>query len=149
MKERDLCKVFGNSVDSDGYQYVNIPDSASMVELPFDGILNFKGSFVAIEAKRLTDYKAFNPKQLRDSQIRGLTASTAKNGTSLVLLFIWKPRTYNRVLWWEWKDFLNKTDNLTKSIKANELKEDPYCECKKGKFNLEKFYKFLDTETSL
>lgn len=149
MKERELCNVLGKTINTDGFEYVNIPDSAGMIEMPYDGVLNYQGSYISIEAKRMTDYKAFNPKMLRDSQIRGLTHTTATHGTALVVLFIWKARTYNRMFYWEWRDFLRITENLTKSIPKKVLEQQEYCECKKKRFELEKFYKFLDHHTVL
>ena len=133
----------------DNIQYVNIPDSASSEELPFDGVINYHGSFVGFEAKRLTDIKAFHPSMIRDSQIRGLNASKLSGGTSVIGLFVWKPRTYNRMYFWEWDDFKKQTNNLTTSIKKNVYKDSEFCECKKRVFDLEKFYKFLDLHTTL
>lgn len=149
MNERQLTNIFIKSALEDGYEAVNIPDSSGFCDLPYDIIFNNKGKFVPIEFKRITDYKSFNPKMLRDGQIRGLNRSQKRGGFPIVGLFIWKPRTYNRFLWWNWEEFKEKTNNLTTSIKKNELMSMIYCDCKKKKYHLEKFYKYLDLYTTL
>ena len=149
MKERELASIFKKSCAIDNHMYVDIPDSASMAASPCDGILCYQGNFVAIEFKRLVGYKAFNPKTLREGQVRGLDAVIESGGTAIVGLMIWQSRTYNRLHWWEWNEFKRITDNLTKSIKINVYKDSEFCECTKKKYNLEKFYNSLDLHISL
>ena len=146
MNERQLCNLFSKSLRTNGVQYINIPDSAGSFELPFDGVINYKGNFVAFEAKRLTDYKSFNPKVLRDSQISSLNFTSKTGGTSIIGLFIWKPRTYNHLLFWEWNHFKQLTHNLTRSIKKPQILEHQNKTiCTKKHFDTTPFTNYLDT----
>jgi len=144
MKERELCSLFKKTCAEDGLMYVDIPDSMGNVSTPCDGILNYYGKFVAIEAKRFTKYKAFHPNELRENQVRGLEAAVESGGKSIVILFIWESRVRNIMLWWEWEDFKTQTKNLTESIKINVLKEHPFTTCVKKRYNLKPFYNDLD-----
>ena len=123
---------------------VDIPDGAGMVGSPFDAVLNYHGNFVGIEFKRHTKYKSFNPKELRENQVRGLEATQASGGVAIVGLFIWESRVRNIFIWWEWSEFKKLTNNLTESIKRKDVESKPYVNCVKKRYELSDFYQYLD-----
>ena len=144
MKERELASIFKKSCALENLMYVDIPDSIGNVGTPCDGILNYYGKFIAIGHKRKTKYAAFHPNELRDNQIRGLDASVASGGMSMVTLMIWKARELNLMHFWEWNHFKDLTNNLTTSIKVDEIKKAPVIYCKKKQYNLANMLEWLD-----
>lgn len=103
--ERKFLTELKNSFGAHGAFFYKVPDMPHFkgsrirfdAEKPFDAFLKYHGNAVAIEAKYLSDFKAFGLRQLRPNQIEGLDGwSNGVPGTAFVFLNI--RRKPNRLL---------------------------------------------------
>lgn len=109
---------------------------------PFDAICISNGNALAIEAKAFDKWKAFSLRDIRDSQIEGLTKFDEAGGASIVLLNVRiaadkaKEIKYeNRLYVFNWRGLHYRLQDS--SITAKELREElPYIEGSKGRFDV-------------
>lgn len=104
---------------------------------PFDAFGCHKGVPMAIEAKAMTDYKAFGKTYLRDCQVKGLTEWSDAGGKSFVFLNIRRGpkdgvKRVNRLFIFPWEVI----GGISRNMKKSEIESWPYIEGKKGLFDL-------------
>lgn len=109
---------------------------------PFDAILVYNGVPVAIEAKYLSDFKAFGMRQLQTSQIQNLEAFENAGGQSYLFLNVRRkanPECFesyvNALLIFPWSEFKKRK----KAYSKDELFSRKQWNGKKGLFPVKSF----------
>lgn len=133
-KETEVTNEIVKTLVEEGAWGFKIPDSPPSptlrfsVDRPFDVACSVNGSFVGIEVKFYDRYKPFGMKELRESQVLGLSALAKGKGLALVMLVIRfqanplidLERT-NRLLIFDYRELLKKG-----RYSAEELMQYPY-----------------------
>ena len=116
---------------------------------PFDAMAIYKGVAIAIEAKYISDYKAFGVKTLRPSQIDGLESWSKSGGRSFIFLNIRRmadklsgTTRMNRMMIFEYEDL----KYIGRNMKKVELLDIPYVEGKKGRFDISRFLEMIERD---
>lgn len=108
---------------------------------PCDIVAAFHGKFIAIECKQMKQWKSFPISSLRESQVQALDDLHYQGARASVFLNVRIAKEENRLIIFEWGWL--KTQ---KSIHAKMLKELPYIDGKRGRFNLGGFLGAVRTD---
>ena len=147
-REKNFLTELRNSFRQSGAFFHKISDSFHGggirfdLPKPFDAFACYRGVPIAIEAKVITDYKAFGKTFLRDCQTKGLTEWCEAGGRSYVFLNIRrtgkkdaKISRVNRLLIFDWEMLA-----WNRNMRKQEIEEYPYIIGKNGLFNLRPWF---------
>jgi Holliday junction resolvase len=154
MKEKHFVVELKNSLKNHGFFFKipDIPASMTMMRFmpdkPFDVIAVVKGIPIAIEAKMIKDHKSFGAKDLRETQVSGLTEFKNAGGRSFVFLNIRRPadkdkgvKRLNRLLIFEAGWLIDRGQIYKKEL--IEIDEKFGIEGKKKTFDLDNWVQWM------
>lgn len=110
---------------------------------PCDIVAMFLGHGFIIEGKQIKKFEAFGLDKIRPSQIKNMDEAVDKGNRAFVFLNIrikavkGETQHENRLITFDWAELRERFKSG--SIKAKELKELPYIEGSKSRFNLKTF----------
>jgi penicillin-binding protein-related factor A (putative recombinase) len=142
--EQKYTTILKKSFHNLGAWFYKIPDSPNQFQFakPFDAFLVVRGISMAIEAKWIDWTRSgsgFSKKQLRGSQISGLSDHFEAGGRSYVVLFLKAQRSEIRLYVWKWCDILELWDKSNGVIPRKELEKMEYITLENNSFDLSEF----------
>lgn len=110
---------------------------------PFDIVAGIRGRLVGIETKQIRKWRAFALRDMRPAQIKGLDelVDTGQRAFVFLNVRITNERA-NRIIIWDWFELRERLAGG--SIKAKELRKEPFGVGRKGAFDLSAFVLGLD-----
>lgn len=143
MKERQFVTELKHSFqkhDAHFHKIIDMPHFTGQrtrfdIKKPFDILIAYKGTPIAIEAKIIKKYQAFGA-QIKKHQKEALT-EYSKHGHAFIFLNVRIPRKTNHLIIFDWAQYSEIFK--TRTIKKNELELMPYLPGAKGIYNLKGF----------
>lgn len=159
-KEQKFLTKIGNWFRDAGWHWFKIPDMIPgelthfNVSKPYDAYCYKQPHFIAVEGKHLNGFRTFGIKDLRDSQVKGLTDAEKAGGRAYVMLNISCQRllkrtreivSMDRCFIFPWKEFRAKG-----SYSPDELREYEFAiNAQRGSYDLTIFINSLHSKPFL